>query len=91
MSRSKIVVVLLILLLIGTGLIASANFIMKQQYPLDRQGKLIEEYNAHLKENGVAGLNNLTYMIHSGLVLSFNRPIQNDGFVRSDENSYFLV
>jgi hypothetical protein len=91
MNRPGIVVIFLILLLISTGLIAAATFIMNQQYSLDRHGKLIEDYNQFLKENGVTGLNNLTYVFNSGLVLSFNRPIQNNGLVRSGNYSYFLV
>ena len=91
MNRPGIVVLFLILLLISTGLIAAGTFIMSQQYSLDKQGKLLEDYNAHLEKNGVAGLHNLTYMINSGLVLSFNRPIENDGLVRSSNTSYFLV
>jgi len=91
MDKPGIVAIFLILLLISTGLIAAANFIMSQQYSLDRQGKLIEDYNQFLKESGGVGLNNLTYMIDSWLVLSFNRPIQSHGLVRSGNYSYFLV
>jgi hypothetical protein len=91
MNRPGIVVIFLILLLISTGLVAAATFIMNQQNSFDREGKLIEDYNQLLKENGGVGLNNLTYMVNSGLVLSFNRPIQNNGLVRSGDYSYFLV
>ncbi|MCL2460150.1 MAG: hypothetical protein FWF19_02160 [Euryarchaeota archaeon] len=91
MNRPGIVMIFLILLLISTGLVAAANFIMNQHYSFDRQGTLIEEYNQLLHENGVVGLNNLTYMVNSGLVLSFNRPIQSHGLVRPANHSYFLV
>jgi len=91
MNKPRIVMIFLILLLISTGLVAAATFIMSQHYSLDRQGKLIEDYNQLLKENGMVGLNNLTYMINSGLVISFNRPIQSHGLVRPTNNSYFLI
>lgn len=91
MNRPGIAFVFLVLLLISTGLVAAGSFIMDQQYSLDAQGTLLEEYNQYLKENGMVGLNNLTYMINSGLVISFNRPVQNNGLVRSGNHSYFLI
>ena len=91
MARSDIVGVFVLLLCISTALVAAATFIVDQQYSLERQEKLLGEYNQFLEENGVVGLNNLTYMINSGLVISFNRPVENNGLVRSGSNTFFLI
>jgi hypothetical protein len=82
--------VFIIILLISIGLVATGNYLMHQQYSFDRHGKLIQDYNQFLKDNGMNG-DNLTYMINSGLLIRFNRPIQNDGMVRTSNQSYFLV
>ena len=89
-SYPGIGVVLISILLISIGLVAIGNYCMHQHYSLDRQGKLIQEYNHFLKDHGMNG-DNLTYMINSGLIIRFNNPIQNDGVVRTRNQSYFLV
>ena len=91
MNKPEIKVIFLLLLCISVALIAIAEFTINQQYSLDTQGKLIDDYNKLLEENGIIGLNNLTYMINSGLVVSFNRPVQDNGLVRSGAHSYFLI
>jgi hypothetical protein len=89
-SYPGIGVIFIIILLISIGLVAAGNYLMHQHYSFDRQGKLIQDYNQFLKDNGMNG-DNLTYMINSGLIIRFNRPIQNDGMVRTGNQSYFLV
>ncbi|MDR2854583.1 MAG: hypothetical protein LBV40_00255 [Methanomicrobiales archaeon] len=91
MTRSKIVSIFVLLLCISAALIAAATFVMDQQYSFERQERLLSEYNQFLEENGFVGLNNLTRMINSGLIVSFNRPVENDGLVRSNSNNFFLI
>ena len=91
MKKKEIVGIFVLLLCISTVLVAAATFIMDQQYSLEKHEKLLSEYNQFLKENGFVGLNNLTYMINSGLVVSFNRPVENTGLVRSGSNTFFLL
>jgi hypothetical protein len=91
MAKSGIVSVFVLLLCISTALVAAATFIVNQHYSLEKHEKLLSEYNQFLEKNGVVGLNNLTYMINSGLVLSFNRPVENNGLVRSGSSTFFLI
>jgi len=90
-TNSKIMTIFMLLVCISIALVAAATFIMDKQYPLERHEKLLVEYNQFLKESGFVGLNNLTYMISSGLIVSFNRPVENTGLVRSGSNSLFLI
>ena len=89
-NRLGIVVVFTIILLVSIGLVVAGDYLMHQQYSLDRHGKLIQDYNQFLKDNGLSG-DNLTYMIDSGLVIRFNSPIQTDGAVQVMNQSYYLV
>jgi hypothetical protein len=91
MTKTKMGGIFALLLCISTILVAAAMFVIDQQESFERQEKLLSEYNQFLSENGFVGLNNLTYMINSGVLVSFNRPVEKDGVARPNSDPFFLV